>query len=516
MKPQTSLLIRRAAPLLFTVASALAQAQASGNSIPRFQPIPGTPFEISAPKRPLKVAEENEIPLIIHSPGLTRVWVEELSSLDPKTGSFSPLSGTGLYTAVLQHPDGSSYFRFTPVRLGEVGIFVRGEYADGGFSKTTAMLDVGPSALQPAALRIALGGVPGADEDHIRISLDNPNDPWKRIPLFPVAWYYDLRETGNDRRGERIDLNLDFVSIHIEPSQESPVIAFDKSTRLITPLRAGEALLQFSYGGLFRNVCVQIISHPAGLDYPPCLGLFPPAASTPLSTTWKQDPDHRASPFQFIGFHADRLRVAAPDHPLEFGQPVEIPWSATSGSVQTLRFEQRPSPRNPLRLVNNWRKGTTLLGNSLVSGVLRGSASTTFQLVPATLGDETIAVSADFDDGGHSERYFRIRVLPSPKGLTAFRLLSSRTRDGRTVLVPELTYAHLANPVTLPTMQGMDVSVEQSSDLPVIRVGRDGVVHELRPGQAVIVAKFGAITARLPVRVALPLTPDPTPNRSSR
>jgi hypothetical protein len=473
-------------------------------------------LDVIVPTEPLKVAEPNDVLLHAQSPGLACVYVEELQFLDEKTGDFSPLDGTGQSIPVLRRADGTPYFQFVPVRLGKVGVFVRGAFADGGFSKAKPVtLPVGPSSRKPAALTVGFGGGPGADVDRTRFSLDNPTDAYARqMRWFPTAWYWDLREAARPDMGQDVVLDMDYVHVEIRQPETNPVIAFDKATRQITPLRPGRALLEFSYGGLTRNVCVEVISRAVWLDFDNnCRELREAAPPSPLSATWSEDPDGLASPFPMLfSFYADRLSVTPPSGPVEFGQPVKIPLKISANGVRQIQFAQHTSARNSFFMAQNWPKGSGGLNHRLAAGVIDTPGSNVpaeIQIVPLALGEMTVGVAAEFDDHGFSQRFFRLHVIPSAKGLLGIELSSNKLRDGRMHLDVVAKYEQFTNPVPITNLQGVKISVDQPQDAPVIRVDEEGIVHELRPGAAVITANFAGATARLPITIALPLTPDP-------
>jgi hypothetical protein len=198
---------------------------------------------------------------------------------------------------------------------------------------------------------------------------------------------------------------------------------------------------------------------------------------------------------------------------VEFGQPLKIPLKVSGKGVRRIRYAHHPSARNSFFMAQNSLKGNTgfpmnRLSEGLID-IVDSNVPPEIQIVPLALGDVTVGVAAEFDDHGFSQRYFRLHVVPSAKGLLGMQLSSYKLPDGRMHLAAVLKYEQLTKPIDLPHLQGVKITIDQPQDAPVIRVDEEGIVHELRPGVAVIVANFAGVTARLPITIALPLTPDP-------
>jgi len=135
----------------------------------------------------------------------------------------------------------------------------------------------------------------------------------------------------------------------------------------------------------------------------------------------------------------------------------------------------------------------------------------TIEIVPLQLGNITFVIDIDFTDGGSAQKSFTVRVVPSSRGVTKFRLnigfhrmfliLEDREEDRQTVLSPEVKYSFLDNPIRLTNLTEMKFSVEQPEFEPIVRVDADGWVHALRPGKAVLVGDFDGVIDKIPVTV---------------
>src|SRR5271166_4262525 len=75
-------------------------------------------LEIPVILNPLRVAEPNEIPIVLHGPGLKMILsMQAIDGSDPygmKGGEQTP--------ELLHHPDGSTYVNIVPIRLGKLKI----------------------------------------------------------------------------------------------------------------------------------------------------------------------------------------------------------------------------------------------------------------------------------------------------------------------------------------------------------------------------------------------------------
>jgi hypothetical protein len=122
-------------------------------------------IEIINPSHPLKLAEENELTLRIHGAGLKKVETNQAQygPEDLRTRLLPPSRPDGGHAIlpVLFHPDGSAYIKVTPRRLGKVVLEIEGVFADSGFTKTDATLDVIPPSRIPVKLTVLQNGQTG-------------------------------------------------------------------------------------------------------------------------------------------------------------------------------------------------------------------------------------------------------------------------------------------------------------------------------------------------------------------
>ena len=458
---------------------------------------------VDVPVQPLRLAEENEITVHIRDGELEKLWTMQAQYRDAAHTVADAVGAGEQETPVLRRADGSQFIRVVPMALGEVQLGLIAQFRGGALDQSAVTLKVGPSSKPPAWIAIAPAGLPRTDTDYLRVNTDDPYTTRNggRERIFFEAYYYGLKES--------ITLDPSFMRFRvIQPSP--PVINLD-SNGSIKPLRRGDALLELSYGGAVRRTCVLIRRQRDGFDRGTCKQLrlsLLKSAPQPLSTTWLNDPDGLYNDRFWAGteFYTDRLNVTPPDHPVEFGQPVTVPVEITSGKLQSLGFVQRRSDMDDPNLQPNQLVG----GHGVLTvGEIRMKTGEEavpkfLEIVPMTVGDETVQVVARFHDDGFATRYFRMRVLPSTKGLRRLDVLDHITTRGRQ-LRPYLHYEQLGAQVDLPTLSGFKIAVEQPETAPIVRIDPDGLVHEIRPGVVMVTVSLGAISGRYRLQVSPPL-----------
>jgi hypothetical protein len=136
----------------------------------------------------------------------------------------------------------------------------------------------------------------------------------------------------------------------------------------------------------------------------------------------------------------------------------------------------------------------------------------TIEIVPLEPGTLDVVFYINYTDGPPVQQTLTINVSASPKGLKNFYILSgtatmslvvgAKEADRQASLSPQAYYSNLKYPVLLANMDGIRFNVVQSQTAPAIRLDRDGVVHGLRPGKAIINATFGGMKNSVTVMVS--------------
>lgn len=131
------------------------------------------------------------------------------------------------------------------------------------------------------------------------------------------------------------------------------------------------------------------------------------------------------------------------------------------------------------------------------------------EIVPAELGAVDLQVDVMYADNAYVLQTLHLNVLPSAKGLKAFGLgpdemplvLEDKEEDRQEWLMPLLEYEALKYEIHLWDTSLIPITVEQPNDDPVICVDKNGLVHALREGKAVIVGDMDGFKSRVKVTV---------------
>lgn len=441
---------------------------------------------------PLKAGEPNELTLVLHGPPLGCLIIEE-------TAFGGPIAETSHRASIHRRSDGSQYVLFAPVHMGKVGVRLRAQFPDGGFSQVDGEVDVEPSDREPAALIMGLGGVP---DDHDFLHLD-PNDPkwrsennWER--LYPVAYYLDSKQP--------VYISKEYLHLAVKQPDGQRVVELREDGG-IRPLRVGDALLVATFGKTTREICIQVRTSVQVGDDARCSELRTPPPDAPLDTVWTHHPDGLKSDFSSLYF-VSRVSVTAPSQPVGLAQPLEIPIAVSSNKIRSLTFTERRAgssfPRSSRWMASGPQRAGFMVEQARL--VRDDGDSKVFEITPVALGEETVSVAVDFDDGGFDERYFHLRTVLTDSGLEAIRLDYRRRPNGQQRLTACLKYTQLANCIGLNTLDGLNIRVMQPNTN-VLRIDSSGLVHELSPGTATVIVSLGRVQQSLDLKVSEPLVP---------
>ncbi|MES2220890.1 MAG: hypothetical protein V4587_07990 [Acidobacteriota bacterium] len=478
--------------LALAIAQFAAAAQSAAPINTPTRPKLGSLIQIVSPSTPLKLAEKAQISLLLHDKGLTNVGTIQSRYLDPehKFADAYRIDGGYQKLPVLYRPDSTAYIEFVPLRLGEVELTVFGTFPDRAFDKSRTFLHIVPSGRKPAALIVAQGG--NRDTDTLRLNLDDGRDwaqhPEYKVYLYPEAYYYDVRVP--------IQVDRHYARFAVKQDKVNPVIKFDQATGGMRPLRRGAALVETSFGGLVRTTCIVVRVERDVNDRSDCEPLFSairPKIAAPLKTTWAQNPYGMSNVlmWQDFEFLTDRLEVTPPNNPVEFAQPIKVPLKTSSNQVLYYTVAQsRPG-------FTNWN------GKRIAPGP-EDSPLRSIPLVPLIFDNDLVVITAHFADHGVSERYFRLHVTPSGKGLKSLELHTFPMENGYLRVSATLRYDQLKDPVQLPDLKRMTYRIDRGTIPDVLRIEPDGRIRRVRAGDAVIVATFCGVTGGVVVKVRSP------------
>ena len=234
--------IKREVPLT----TEFAQAEKAG-SARRVFVAPGR-LDVHPPSRPLKLAEENEVSLQSHQPGLTSVEIQQVQYSPGDTGPHRTphfLEGGWATLPVLHRADGSAYVNVVPRALGQVVLEIEARFPDGGETHTEAVINVEPPERSPGKIIV------GEDRSYPTIYLYLKPNPRVRVPRIQAIY-------GSE--GSMYQINPAFVSFKIRTANDAPIVELNKTSGLITPVRAGQALLETSFQGWSNLTCIVVES----------------------------------------------------------------------------------------------------------------------------------------------------------------------------------------------------------------------------------------------------------------
>lgn len=206
-------------------------------------------LDVAAPSHNVKLAEENEITLRPRVAGLTEVETEQVryvpDRMASRTDPFYPEGGWAMLPLVY-HPGGSASIKVTPRALGRLALRITARFPDGGVTKSEILLNVQPTDQSPEKVVVGDWGDPSNDARWVRVVLGPKGQP---SGLTVRALYKNVKE--------KVRIDPSFASFHVRSEgNTSPVIAIDNARGLIKPFRAGEALVETSFGGWTNLTCV--------------------------------------------------------------------------------------------------------------------------------------------------------------------------------------------------------------------------------------------------------------------
>jgi hypothetical protein len=386
--------------------------------------------------------------------------------------------------------------------MGKVGVRLRAQFPDDGFSKLDGEVDVEPSDREPAALIMQLGGVP-SDTDLLRLGLDDPKwrseNNWEH--LYPTAYYLDSKQP--------VYISKEYLHLAVKQPDGQPVVELREDGG-IRPLRLGDALLVATFGKTTREVCIQVRTSAWMGDNSRCGELRSPPPVAPLDTVWTHHPNGLESEIPSYAYFVSRISVTAPSQPVGLAQPLEIPIAVSSNKISSVTFtEQQAGSDASIFRSSRWMaSGPQRAGFGVEQArfVRDDGESKVFEITPVSSDEETVTVAVDFEDGGFEERYFHLRTVLSDSGLEGISLNYVSRPNVQPRLMACLKYTQLANCIGLSTLDGLNIRVMQPSTS-VLRIDSNGAVHELSPGTATVIVSLGRVKQSLDLKVSEPLVP---------
>jgi hypothetical protein len=211
-------------------------------------------------------------------------------------------------------------------------------------------------------------------------------------------------------------------------------------------------------------------------------------------------PSYAETPQDGLTEASHRLSVKGPEGDVPLGNPVELKVTLAPGKLLELDVEQPSSAGfSPSQ------------GSGPARIVQENGLTKTIQVVPAQIGSLDVLILAVYADRTFARQMVHLNVVACAKSLKKFYLnqgfpalplvLEDKEEDRQSWLSPQVEYQDLKYPIYLTDSSQIKLSVQQDEANPVIRVDKNGMVHGLRKGKAVIVGDFDGVIDRISVSV---------------
>jgi hypothetical protein len=219
--------------------------------------------------QPLKVGEENEIPIQLHGYKVHYAYVSWGYYQD---GGTSWVRDGGNAATILRHEDGSTYVQIVPDKIGKLRLQVGAWFEGGGDEDGWIDAEVVFPDRKPEKFYI---GDDLKASGTINLGLSNMSS--SKATLDAKALYKDAVHP--------TPIPLKYLSFRLITATESdPPISLDESTGLITALHIGHALIMTTFQGMSTLTCVDVMKYDNdGSDPTVCKELVPEGMSPPLT-----------------------------------------------------------------------------------------------------------------------------------------------------------------------------------------------------------------------------------------
>jgi hypothetical protein len=206
-------------------------------------------LEIVPPTHPLNVAELNAVTLKIHGAQVARVACD--GNCRPITHSIQPDASVLPYQ---ERPDGKIVVQIFPWKSGTVHYDLAVFFEDGGVARKSFDAEVGFGSEKPRGINLSCGSDSYPNPNlPVFLSLPEPGLPtFGSGSMLIDACYEGIKSF--------VELPPNLVTYRIFSDTEAAVISVDQTTGKLTPIRAGEALLEREFHGLKTDTCVVVLT----------------------------------------------------------------------------------------------------------------------------------------------------------------------------------------------------------------------------------------------------------------
>jgi hypothetical protein len=253
------------ASCLYASLHATAQ-EAPANSSYRVVGVTKDRVQITSPLPPLKLEEENEIPILLNRNHQIHAAILGLSYEDPTYFQYTGLSDTNV--SVKYHTDGSAYVEVIPECLGRVRITLQLDFEDGYMGVAAAEnAEVVLPDRNPESLIIDDPGLEGTT--YLDLTGKSAG-----VQLWPKAVYQGALHA--------VRIPPKYVSYKVIAEDEgNPPVAVD-ATGMVRAHNYGHALVDAEFEGISVLKCINVqVEASLGTDRTNCSELIPPGMDPP-------------------------------------------------------------------------------------------------------------------------------------------------------------------------------------------------------------------------------------------
>jgi hypothetical protein len=193
-----------------------------------------------------------------------------------------------------------------------------------------------------------------------------------------------------------------------------------------------------------------------------------------------------------------RMSVKAPVGAVPLGNPVHLTVTLAPGKLSA-----------PLAYVQSSQSKD--FDSDLAKIVQDNGLTKTIEIIPLKLGPVDVLIQTVYSDNVVVQQTVHLKVVPSAADLKKFVLnqgfsamgmvIDGEETDQQRWLSPMVTYRGVKFPIYLDDSSQIKLSVEQDEGNPVISVDKNGTVHALREGTAVLIGEYAGMTDKIQVNV---------------
>jgi hypothetical protein len=195
-----------------------------------------------------------------------------------------------------------------------------------------------------------------------------------------------------------------------------------------------------------------------------------------------------------------RLAVKAPTDTVPLANPLDLTLTLAPGTIV-----------GGIDVLQRNNSGPFSEGSGPAKLVSKDGTTLTIEVTPVQVGSVDFEIAAVYSDNAFASQTVRLHVVPSAKGLKQFWLFGGGKVMPLVVhglevekqmwLRPMAFYEQLKYPIHLDGCSEINLTVQQDQANPVISVEKNGLVHALHTGKALIDGDFDGVKDEVQVIV---------------